>query len=186
MSTPASVATPEPGAVSVRGERVKGEWEDGDLRGKPLEIDRPSLPYAEILYAAQPPTGAPYVATGVRQGPRVLRTIQVLSPETEESADRIDLYGGYVLGERGADERVPDGEYLLVGSVPGDVEVTVQDERGRSTPVTARSTEVLPGYTVFYVSAPWEQGWDQVQAAPLTVTTTDGRRVDVRSRTWTG
>src|SRR6478752_2880659 len=61
VSTPASVATPEPGAVSVRGERVKGEWEDGDLRGKPLEIDRPSLPYAEILYAAQPPTGAPYV-----------------------------------------------------------------------------------------------------------------------------
>lgn len=186
VSTPPRVGQPEPGAVTVRGEQVKGEWEDGELQGKPLMLGRASLPYAGILYAAQPAGGAAYVATGVRAGSRVLKTIQMLSPATQDSADQIDLYGGYVLGGRGPGEQVSGGEYLLVGSVPGDVEVTVKDETGRVTPVTARSTRLLPGYTVFYVNAPWAPGWDQVQAAPLTVTTNDGRRVEVRSRTWTG
>ena len=179
--TPSRAPRPEPGQVGS----IQGEWENGELLGEPLEIGDRTLPFAEVLYAAQR-DGLTYVATGVRDGSRTLRTIQALTPEDEEAADGVDLYGGYVLGDRGPDDRVADGSYLLVGSVPGDVEVVVVGAGGQSRPVTATSTTALPGYTVFYDTGDWEQDWDQVQAAPLTVTTSDGRSVAVRERTWTG
>ena len=178
---PSRAPQPDPGVVGA----VQGEWEDGDLLGEPIEIGDRTLPYAEMLYAARR-ADVTYVAAGVRSGSRTLRTIQMLTPETEEAADGIDLYGGYVLGDRGPDDRVREGSYLLVGSVPGDVEVAVVQPDGASRPVTAMSTSTLPGYTVFYDTAGWDQDWDQVQAAPLTVTTSDGRTVSVRKRSWTG
>ena len=42
---------------------------------------------------------------------------------TPDDTDDIQLYGGDVLGERGPDERVKGGRYLVVGSVRGDVAV---------------------------------------------------------------
>ena len=45
---------------------------------------------------------------------------------------------------------------------------------------------MLPGYTVFYDSGAWGDGWDQVQLAPLVIVTDDGRQASVRSASWTG
>ena len=92
-----------------------------------------------------------------------------------DDTDGIQLYGGDVLGERGPDERVEGGRYLVVGSVRGDVAVGVTGPDGLSRPVTGTSTSVLPGYTVFYDSGAWGEGWDQVQLAPLVIVTDDGR-----------
>ena len=181
MTEPTRSPFPKPGHVGA----VQGVWEDGDPLGEPLEIADPALPFAEILYAARR-DGLTYVATGMRDGSRILRTIQALMPEDVRRRDRMDLYGGSVLGDRGPDELVADGSYLLIGSVPGDVEVSVTSAAVRPRPVTATSTTTLPGYTVFYDTAPWQDSWDQVQLAPLTVTTSDGHRVAVRQRSWTG
>jgi hypothetical protein len=126
------------------------------------------------------------VSIGVRDGDRILRTIQALSPETVREPDGVDLYGGDVRGERGPNDRVADGTYLLVGSVPGDVEVSVAAPGESPRPVTGSSTETLRGFTVFYDVGDWEDEWDQVQLAPLTVTTSNGSRVAVRARSWTG
>ena len=57
---------------------------------------------------------------------------------------------------------------------------------GSARPVTGSSTGVLRGFTVFYDVGDWQDGWDQVQLAPLTVTTSNGRSVGVRERSWTG
>lgn len=176
---------PEPGEVEVAGTRVTGEWEDGELLGEPLDLGPAGLPYAQLLYAARRPD-VNAVSVGVRDDDRILRSIQALTPEAVTEPDGIDLYGGGVLGERGPDERVADGSYLLIGSVSGDVEVMVTHPDGSTHSVTGSSTEVLRGFTVFYDVGDWEDGWDQVQLAPLTVTTNDGRSVAVRERSWTG
>ena len=52
--------------------------------------------------------------------------------------------------------------------------------------MTGTSTSVLPGHTVFYDSGDWDEGWDQVQLAPLVIVTDDGRQASVRSVSWTG
>jgi hypothetical protein len=158
-----------------------GEWEEAALLGKPL-----ALPGAQILYAARRPE-ANVVSIGLHDGGRIVRTVpSVLTPEDVDAPDGIGLYGGDVLGERGPDDRVAEGTYLLVGSVPGDVEVSVTEPGGSRRPVTGSSTRTLRGFTVFYDTGDWEQTWDQVQLAPLTVTTSDGRSVVVRTRSWTG
>ncbi len=42
---------------------------------------------------------------------------------------------------------------------------------------------MLPGYTVFYDTAPFLDAWDPLVAAPLTLFV-DGHRVDVQGRTY--
>jgi len=160
---------------------IAGEWEDGELLGEPLVVEA-DLPFADILYAARG-RDATYVATGAREGDLILRTIVATTPD---DTDDIQLYGGDVLGERGPDERVMGGRYLVVGSVRGDVAVGVTGRDGQSRPVTGTSTSVLPGYTVFYDIGDWGKGWDQVQLAPLVFVTDDGRQASVRSVSWTG
>ena len=103
-----------------------------------------------------------------------------------DGTEDIQLYGGDVLGERGPDERVERGRYLVVGSVRGDVALSVTGPDGHTRPVSGTSTSVLPGYTVFYDSGAWGKSWDQVQLAPLVIGTDDGRGADVRSDSWTG
>ena len=83
-------------------------------------------------------------------------------------------------------ERVERGRYLLVGTVSGDVAVSVTQPDGRTRPVTGTSTSVLPGHTVFYDSGDWDEDWDQVQLAPLSIGTDDGREASVRSVSWSG
>ena len=161
---------------------IAGEWEDGELLGEPLVVEA-DLPFAEILYAARG-RDTTYVATGAREGDLILRTIVVTMPD---STDDIQLYGGDVLGERGPDERVERGRYLVVGSVRGDVALSVTGPDGHTQArARATSTSVLPGYTVFYDSGAWGKSWDQVQLAPLVIVTDDGREADVRSDSWTG
>ena len=155
-------------------------------RTGPSWANRSDLPESQILYAARRPE-ANVVSIGLRDGGRVVRTVpSVLTPEDVDAPDGIDLYGGDVLGERGPDDRVAEGTYLLVGSVPGDVEVSVTEPGGSRRRVTGSSTRTLRGFTVFYDTGDWERTWDQVQLAPLTVTTSDGRTVAVRTRSWTG
>lgn len=173
---------------------VHGLWEDGERLGDALDrgvVDG----RREILFAARRPYVNPgetevveetYVATGMRDGQRVLRTISALTPETETAPDGMDLYGGNLLGERDADESVEDGSYLLLGAIPGDVDVSVTGPDGTSRPVTSVSTTVLTGDTVFYDKAAWDAGWSPIEAAQLTVSTSDGNRVDVRERSWVG
>ena len=172
-ATPSSSPKPE--------KPFAGEWEDGELLGEPLVVEA-NLPFAEILYAARG-GDATYVATGAREGGLILRTIVMTMPD---DTDDIQLYGGDVLGERGPDERVERGRYLLVGSVRGDVALSVTGPDGHVRPVTGRSSLVLPGHTVFYDTGAWGKSWDQVQLAPLVIVTDDGRLASVRSVSWTG
>ena len=176
---PTDTATPSSPAPPQKS--VAGEWEDGELLGEPLVVEG-DLPFAEILYAARG-RDATYVATGAREGALILRTIVMTRPD---DTDDIQLYGGDVLGERGPDERVKGGRYLVVGSVRGDVAVGVTGPDGLSGPVAGTSTSVLPGYTVFYDIGAWGKSWDQVQLAPLVIVTDDGRQASVRSVSWTG
>jgi hypothetical protein len=180
-AAPTETATPTPTSPTKPQKSVAGEWEDGELLGEPLVVEA-DLPFAEILYAARR-RGATFVATGAREGDLILRTIVVTMPD---DTDDIQLYGGDVLGERGSDERVEQGRYLVVGSVRGDIALSVTGPDGHARPVTGTSTSVLPGYTVFYDSGAWGDGWDQVQLAPLVIVTDDGREADVRADSWTG
>jgi hypothetical protein len=179
--TPDPAPRPRSGEVSVGGHTINGEWEDGELLGEPLLLEA-GVDFADIVYAARG-RDATYVATGVRDGDRILRTIVATTPS---GTDGIQLYGGDVLGERGPDERLERGRYLLVGTVKGDVTLSVTRPDGRRRPVTGASTSVLPGHTVFYDSGAWDEDWDQVRLAPLVIVTDDGRRAGVRSASWTG
>ncbi|MDN4160552.1 hypothetical protein [Nocardioides abyssi] len=176
-STPAasSSAAPEaPGRERAElplpgGSDKVGEWEDGPVAGEVVVLRRVG-PYDEVLYAAGSPAA---VAVGLRDGDRVLRTITTSTPE----GDAMHLYGG---------ERMPDGTFRVVGAVPGDVAVTVGEGSSPVRPATGASDQVLPGWTVFHEQGPWDDRWDPLQLAPLTITTDDGRSVDVRRRSWTG
>ena len=64
--------------------------------------------------------------------------------------------------------------------------VSVTRPDGRARPVTGASTSVLPGHTVFYDTGDWGEDWDQVQLAPLTIVTDDGREAGVRTASWSG
>ena len=168
----ASTAPPgrEPGELPLPGGSDKvGEWEDGPVAGEVVVLRRVG-PYDEVLYAAGSP---PAVVVGLRDGDRLLRTITTSSPE----GDAMHLYGG---------ERMPDGTFRVVGAVPGDVADTEGDGSSSPRPVTGASGEVLPGWTVFHEQGPWDDRWDPVRLAPLTITTDDGRSLGVRRGSWTG
>ncbi|MCW2816640.1 MAG: hypothetical protein JWN84_4095 [Nocardioides sp.] len=166
-SQPAEVSVPLPGGLrqdllpetgEVLGEVVAA----GDFYG-----------YEQVVYAAES-AGGTYVVVGIRYRGRLLRVVAALSPLDVEEPDGVDLWGGY---------RDDDGTYLLVGSVPGDVDLDL-GVRESLRPPTRSSTEVLPGFTVFYDTGPWREEWDPLQAAPLDLETSDGTVVDVRGRTY--
>ena len=156
---------PERGVVAG----VVGEWETATPLGGTLVIG-PLNGRDHLLYAVQAPEGV-RISTGLRQGDRLLRTAVVL-----QSDAGLDLYGG---------DRLDQGEYRLLGAVPGTPEVEVAGPDGSPRPVSATSTEVLPGWTVFVDRAPWGAGWDPLQLAPLEVTAGD-ERAAVREVSWTG
>lgn len=175
---------PRPGEVTYLGHVVGGEWEDGTLLGEPMALG-PAQEQGEILYAASRGDST-YVAVGIRDGGRILRTITALSSAAETTAGGIALYGGDVRGQRGVDEAVAAGTYLLLGVVPGDPLVSISGAGAARRRVSAVSTRVLPGHTVFYDTGAWLETWDQTRLAPLTVTTDAGDSVAVRAHSWTG
>ncbi|WP_067433674.1 hypothetical protein [Nocardioides jensenii] len=190
--TPSQTATatttdrfPKRGELSLpNGDNLIGAWEDGEVVGDPIVLGEIGG-HQEILYAAHrvfigPKTGkaveSTYVASGVRDGDRILQWVAALSPKSVEEPDGIDLYGG---------DKLPTGSrYRLFGAVPGDVKVVIRGEGGQR-PVTESSTTMLPGYTVFYDTAAWNAEWDPTKLAPLTVIA-GGSQVEVRKRSWTG
>ena len=193
-SSPAASPTyhrPEQGSVDVPGGRVRGQYENGTLLGDPLVLGRLGG-QQEILYAMRGPgleppgRGGPvdytYVSTGVRDGSRVLRLGGVISLRGDDNADGIELYDGARID--GFAGRAP--YYRVMGTVRGDVEVTVTGPDGVARPVTGSSTTMVPGYTVFYDQAPWDESWDPLQLAPLTISTDDDRSVQVRERSYSG
>lgn len=169
---PAEVRVPLPG-----GQFQELLPEDGEIRGDEVVVGDFSG-YEQVLYAAQrtfPGETAPatYVAVGIRYEGRLLRVVSALAPMDVPEPDGVDLWGGY---------REDDGSYLLVGSAPGDVEVEAARD-AESVPVTGRSTTVLPDYTVFYDTGAFQDSWDPLQAAPLTLLV-DGEPLEVRGRTY--
>ena len=67
---------------------------------------------------------------------------------------------------------------------PGDVQVSIDAAGEEPRPVTEVRTSILPGYTVFYDVGQWRDSWDPNQPAPLTITTSDGAEIKIRSRTY--
>lgn len=175
-------APPEQGEIKTSEGNIIGVWEDGELLGTPLEIGMVDG-HEEILYAARrvfedSPGGEPmtYVATGLRDGDRILQTVSPLAPMEVKEPDGVDLYGG---------DRRPDGTYRLIGSVPGAVAPSITDGTEPAHEMVTSSTEILPGYTVFMDTGEWRSEWDATQLAPLTVVTAD-TEIEVRQRSWTG
>lgn len=173
---------PEQGEIKTSEGNIIGAWEDGEVLGTPLTIGTVDG-HEEVLYAARrlfrdSTGGKPttYVVTGLRDGDRILQTVPALVPAAVEEADGIALYGG---------DRLPDGTYRLLGSVPGAVAPTITDGTESAHEMTTSSTEILPGYTVFMDAGTWRSGWDATKLAPLTVVTAD-TEVAVRGRSWTG
>ena len=190
QTDPASPEDPpsiEQGDIKTsEGASVTGEWEDGEMLGEPIVIGAVEG-HQEILYAARRTFadsvgGKPttYVATGLRDGERVLRTVLALQPTVVDEADGVDLYGGFRT-----EWPYDTPSYRVIGSVKGDLEVRFAEAGFPDRPATQSSTTILPGYTVFYDQAEWNPSWDVLKTAPLTVLIGD-ERVDVRTRSWEG
>lgn len=157
---------------------VVGDWETGELLGERLPAGT-AYGAPQIVYAVRDSAseqGYALVSLGLERDGRIFRTLPALVPQSEEAADGIDLYGGNLV----------DGSYELVGAVPGSVTVSIEGADGRLADVASQSSAVLPGWTVFHHRAKWQADWDEVQLAPVVVTTDEGVRVAVRDRSWVG
>ncbi|QBX54702.1 hypothetical protein EXE58_03960 [Nocardioides seonyuensis] len=177
-SSPTTPTRPESTTLQLGSLDVVGSWETGELLGERMPAGT-AYGVPQVVYAVADTAstqGDALVALGLQQGDRLFRTLPALTPEKEEAADGIDLYGG----------NLADGNYELVGAVPGTVTVSIEGPDGRSTEATSQSGAVLPGWTVFHHRGTWRPGWDQVQLAPVAVTTDTGARVEVRERSWSG
>ncbi|WP_134767222.1 hypothetical protein [Nocardioides sp. 1609] len=185
-----NVDPPPPGSVEpVRvpipgGGRFSGEWEEGVILGEMVELGD-YYGYEQVLYAAAPGPAADdgaCISIGVRYQGRILRLLCAIGPAADTS-ERFVMWGG-MREEPGVVDAVEGSGYLLVGSVPGDAEVSIAAEGQAPRPVTTARTDVVPGYTVFIDQAPWVESWDELQLAPLTVTTDTDLRLDVRRRSY--
>lgn len=171
---PESVELPMPD-----GTNLVAETEPGTLQGQPLAIGRFGT-YRQVVYAATGADGETYVSVGVRYRGQIVRTGNAIVPADAEPADGFVLYDGSRL------DQYDDPHYLLVGVVEGDTQVSVAAPGGSPRTVTGQTSSMLPGYTVFFDRAPWDQTWDSNRLAPLTVSTADGRSGDVRKVSWVG
>lgn len=169
----------EQGELTTPQGRVGGEWEAAPPLGEVLVVGR-SGAYDEVFYAIAS-DGPTMLARGLRDGDRILRTSVVFGTVDAEGTDAILLYGGDVLGLPGDPVDTTGGRYLVLGLVSGDVDVTVTPQGGARRPVTGRSAALAPGFTAFYDSGAWQDGWDPVQLAPLRVQTSAGASAFVRT-----
>ncbi|WP_137293769.1 hypothetical protein [Nocardioides dongxiaopingii] len=184
-----NVDPPPPGTVEpVRvpipgGGRFSGEWEEGEILGEMVELGD-YYGYEQVLYAAATGPGAAdaCLSLGVRYQGRILRLFCATAPAADTS-ERFVMWGG-MREEPGVVDTVEGPGYVLVGSVPGDAEVSISAQGQATRPVTTARTDVVPGYTVFVDQAPWVESWDELQLAPLTVTTDGDLSFDVRRRSY--
>lgn len=181
---------PRPRQVDVpldNGLRAAAEWEDGALLGEQVVVDT----YGgreRVLYAVRSAGGGPdsaYVGVGLRYRGGLARLVGAISPLRARAPDGtpvpdgVELWGG---GRRELDGSQPS--YLVVGAVPGDVDVRLTAPGQALRAVTGSSTKVLPGFTVFFDRGPWDDTWDVLRLAPLTVEVGGGRSVEVRERSY--
>jgi hypothetical protein len=183
---------PRPRRVDVPigdGLTAAAEWEDREVVGAEVVVDTFGG-HDRIIYATRAAAGGPdsaYVSVGLRYRGRIARLLTAISPERATGtdgrpvADGVELWGG---GRR--EEEWVDGSpyYLVVGAVPGDVDVRVTGPDGLARPVTGAATDVLAGFTVFHDRGPWDPSWDELQPAPLTFDVGGGRSVEVRERSY--
>lgn len=166
------------------GGALVGAWEDGEIVGRVVSLGTYDDGYERFLYAAEakPSRGEPFtcVSVGVRVEGRMLRLLCALTP--------LDPDGPVLWGGGRHEEGVPAGlesaGYLVVGAVRGETGVSVATPGRAPQPVSGRSTAVLPGWTVFHDQAAWDEEWDALQLAPLTVSTGAGQRLEVRERSY--
>ncbi len=177
-TTPAVTPQQRGEAPLPGGGSLVGTWEAGTVLG---EVERVGTQdgYERVLYAAESISedGEPHtcVSVGVRVDDRILRFLCAVTPL--DDGDK-ELWGGGRYEEIGATDVAGPG-YLVVGSAEGDVDVSVAEPGAEPRAVTGRSTSVLPDHTVFYDQGAWDEGWDPLQLAPLTVTTSAGDSLSV-------
>jgi hypothetical protein len=159
-------ATPGPCGVAVC-KPIKGTYgspERGELIGAQLELGTFDGS-TEVLYAARNKgfdtrTGEPLdsvdvISTGIVVDGRLRRTVWAFQPHQDELAGPLGLYGG----ERTMSE---DGQahFGLFGYVEGEhTSVTATSADGQTRAVRGISTEVYPGYTVFFDTGAWDDAW---------------------------
>ncbi len=173
--TSEAVPPPPPDVEEVRvplpgGGSFTGVLETGTVLGETIEMT-PYEGYPRFAYAARE-GGSTCLSVGVRVDGRIVRMVCTLTIPVD---DRWVMWNGY---------REDPGTYELLGALPGDVDVSIGPDGGDPRPVTTRRTDVLPGYTVFLDEAPWDESWDPLQPAPLTVTTSAGDRYPLSRHTY--
>lgn len=189
-TTPATdappVTTDRRGEVPIPGGgSLVGTWEDGTVLGDVVRVGRVHG-YPQVVYAAENRRSAGTdrcVSVGVRVDGRILRLLCAVTEVASGDVDGYPMWGGAAL-EDAVEPSVPGAGYLLLGVVPGDTEVSVVADDADPRPPTGRRTDILPGHTVFYDEAPWQDGWDPLRLAPLTVTTGSGLTLSVPERSY--
>jgi hypothetical protein len=179
--SPASSPSPATATAAVPLEEVKpvatlstcgvaacnyGSPEKGELIGAQLEMGTFNNG-TEVLYAARNKgfdtrTGKPLdsvdvISTGIVVDGKLRRTVWAFQPHQDELAGPLGLYGGqHTLAADGRHQ------YGVFGYVQGEhTSVTATSADGQSHPVTGLSTEVLPGYTVFFDTGAWDAAWGE-------------------------
>ena len=142
-----------------------GSPERGELIGARLEMGTFN-DGTEVLYAARnkgfdTSTGKPLasvdvISAGLVVDGRLRRTVWAFQP-TEDQSGPVSLYGGQrTVAANG------QLHYGVFGYVQGEhSSVTATSNDGQSHPVSGLSTDVLPGYTVFYDTGAWDAAWGE-------------------------
>lgn len=151
-----AVCKPNQGTYGVleRGEQIGTQLEMGTFDGN-----------TEVLYAARTKgfdtrTGKPLdsvdvISTGIVVEGRLRRTVWAFQPQQDELAGPLGLYGGQrTLSADG------QAHFGIFGYVKGEHTEITATSGGQTRAVSGLSTEVYPGYTVFYDTAPWEETWE--------------------------
>ncbi len=139
-----------------------GTLEKGEVIGARLEMGLHDG-HMEVLYAArnegfdtmtgEPKDSVDVISSGIVVDGRLRRTVWAFQPN-EDPRGPILLYGGErTVSEDGA------AHFGIFGYVEGEhAEITATSD-GQTRPVSGLSTEVYPGYTLFYDTAAWDDSW---------------------------
>lgn len=139
-----------------------GSPEEGEVIGAQLEMGVFDG-NTEVLYAArtegfdtmtgEPKDSVDVISSGIVVDGRLRRTVWAFQPN-EDPRRPIFLYGG----ERTV-TAAGQAHFGAFGVVEGEhAEITATSD-GQTRPVSGLSTEVYPGYTLFYDTAAWNEDW---------------------------
>lgn len=151
------------GVMACRPKRGQlGSPEEGSEIGSRLEMGTFDG-HTEVLYAAHnegfdTSTGEPMdkvavLSSGIVIDGQLRRTVWAFQPH-EDRLGPIRVYGG----ERTVDAS-GHAHFGVIGYVEGEHTEVTATSGGQTRTLSGVSTDVLPGYTVFYDSAPWDDSW---------------------------